>query len=95
MGAFQLCDCAVPLVLPGSSQHLIAFLALQGRPMTRDAAAGALWPDVSEAQAHASLRSAIWRLDEITRQAMQVDILARIHRAADPIRCWTRKQVLL
>ena len=75
MGAFQLSEGAVPVVLPGGSQRLMAFLALRGRPMTRAAAAGALWPDVSEAQAHASLRSAIWRLDKITREAMQVDVL--------------------
>lgn len=75
MGAFQLSDGAIPVVLPGGSQRLIAFLALKGRPMTRAAAAGALWPDVSEEQAHASLRSAIWRLDKITREAMQVDVL--------------------
>ena len=75
MGAFQLSEGAIPVVLPGGSKRLIAFLALKGRPMTRAAAAGALWPDVSEEQAHASLRSAIWRLDKITREAMQVDVL--------------------
>lgn len=75
MGAFQLSDGAIPVVLPGGSQRLIAFLALKGRPMTRAAAAGALWPDVSEEQAHASLRSAIWRLDKVTREAMQVEVL--------------------
>ncbi len=75
MGAFQLSEGAIPVVLPGGSQRLIAFLALKGRPMTRAAAAGALWPEVSEEQAHASLRSAIWRLDKITREAMQVDVL--------------------
>ncbi len=75
MGAFQLSEGAIPVILPGGSQRLIAFLALKGRPMTRAAAAGALWPDVSEEQAHASLRSAIWRLDKITREAMQVDVL--------------------
>lgn len=75
MGAFQLAEGAVPVVLPGGSQRLLAFLALQGRRMTRVAAAGALWPDVSEAQAHANLRSAIWRLDKITREAMRVNVL--------------------
>ncbi|MEI7926647.1 MAG: bacterial transcriptional activator domain-containing protein [Chloroflexota bacterium] len=75
MGAFQLSDGAIPVVLPGGSQRLIAFLALKGRPMARAAAAGALWPDGSEEQAHASLRSAIWRLDKITRDAMQVNVL--------------------
>lgn len=75
MGAFQLSEGAVPIVLPGGSQRLMAFLALRGRPMTRNATAGALWPDVSEEQAHASLRSAIWRLDKISREAMKVDVL--------------------
>jgi DNA-binding SARP family transcriptional activator len=75
LGAFEFSDGAVPLLLPGGAQRLIAFLALQDRAITRDAAAGALWPDVSEEQAHASLRSAIWRLDEITREALQVDVV--------------------
>lgn len=75
MGAFRLHEGAVPILLAGGSQRLVAFLALQGRPMTRTATAGALWPDVPEAQAHASLRSAIWRLDKITRDAMKVDVL--------------------
>ena len=75
MGAFQLSEGAVPVVLPGGSQRLLAFLALHERPVARAAAAGALWPDVSETQAHANLRSAIWRLDKITREAMRVDVL--------------------
>ena len=75
MGAFRLHEGAVPILLAGGSQRLVAFLALQGRPMTRTATAGALWPDAPEAQAHASLRSAIWRLDKITRDAMKVDVL--------------------
>ena len=75
VGAFQLSEGAIPVVLPGGSQRLIAFLALKGRPMARAAAAVALWPEVSDQQAYASLRSAIWRLDQVTRDAMQVDVL--------------------
>lgn len=75
MGAFELVDEAVPVVLTGASQRLIAFVALQGRAVTRTATAGALWPDVSDAQAHASLRSAIWRLEETAREALSVDVL--------------------
>ena len=81
MGAFQLSESAVPVVLPGGSQRLIAFLALQGRPMTRATAAGTLWPEASEAQAHANLRSAIWRLDQVTREAIEVGVLD-LHLAA-------------
>ena len=73
MGAFQLFEGTTPIVLSCGSQRLLAFLALQGRPVARSAVAGGLWPDVSETQAHASLRSAIWRLDRITREAMRVD----------------------
>jgi DNA-binding SARP family transcriptional activator len=75
IGAFQLVEGAIPVVLGGTSQRLIAFVALQGRPISRTAAAYALWPDASEAQAHASLRSAIWRMEELAREAMKIDVL--------------------
>lgn len=75
MGAFQLTEGAVPVILSGSSQRLVAFVALQSRPTTRDAVAFALWPDAPEAQAHASLRSAIWRLENLARASMQIDVL--------------------
>jgi DNA-binding SARP family transcriptional activator len=74
-GAFQLSAGAIPLVLQRNAQRLLAFLALSGRTVSRDATAGALWPDASEARAHASLRSAISRLDEITRESVEVDYL--------------------
>jgi len=50
------------LNLPPSTHRLLAYLALQSAPPTRSAAAGALWPDVAEQQARATLRSTIWRL---------------------------------
>ena len=43
--------------------------------MTRAAVAGTLWPDASETNAHGSLRSALSRLDAITREALEVDFL--------------------
>jgi DNA-binding SARP family transcriptional activator len=43
--------------------RLTAFLALQsGRCVHRDTASSTLWPEVPEANAHASLRSALWRM---------------------------------
>jgi DNA-binding SARP family transcriptional activator len=50
-------------VAPGL-QRLVAYLCLSGRP-ARTAVAGQLWPEVSEEHAHASLRSAVWRLARI------------------------------
>jgi DNA-binding SARP family transcriptional activator len=50
--------------LPRSVQRLIAYLGLSRRP-ARGAVAGALWPDASEARAHSSLRSSLWRLHKV------------------------------
>jgi DNA-binding SARP family transcriptional activator len=47
--------------LPRGAQRLIAHLSLCGRP-GRGAIAGQLWPDVPEAHAYGSLRSALWRV---------------------------------
>jgi DNA-binding SARP family transcriptional activator len=48
--------------LPMSTQRLVAFLALNGRPLQRLHVAGKLWIDASEEHANASLRTALWRL---------------------------------
>jgi DNA-binding SARP family transcriptional activator len=58
--------------LPGGSQRLLAFLALQERTLMRDAVAGSLWPDASEDHAHASLRSALNRLTMIAHEAVLI-----------------------
>jgi DNA-binding SARP family transcriptional activator len=50
--------------LPRGVQRLVAHLCLSHRP-TRNATAGHLWPDVPEAHAHGSLRSALWRLNKV------------------------------
>jgi DNA-binding SARP family transcriptional activator len=50
----------VPLPLP--AQRVVAFLALNGRPVRRAALAEKLWSDVTGAHALGSLRSALWRL---------------------------------
>jgi DNA-binding SARP family transcriptional activator len=47
--------------LPRGVQRLVAFLCMSRGP-ARTEVAGRLWPDVAEAQAQASLRSALWRL---------------------------------
>ncbi len=73
LGAFRLLDGDEARVLPAGSQRLLAFLAFQNRTVTRTAAAGALWPEASEPHAHAALRSALSRLDAVSRRAVRVD----------------------
>jgi DNA-binding SARP family transcriptional activator len=50
--------------LPRAVQRLVAHLSLSRCP-DRNAIAGQLWPDVPEAHAHGSLRSALWRLKRV------------------------------
>jgi SARP family transcriptional regulator, regulator of embCAB operon len=47
-------------------------LALQDHLLTRQEVAGTLWPQVSDAQARASLRAALSRLDQPARRAVKV-----------------------
>jgi len=57
--------------LPQSVQRLVARICLAGRP-PRSAIAGQLWPDVPEDHAHASLRSALWRLHKAVPGLVEV-----------------------
>lgn len=50
------------MLLPEGSQRLLAYLALKGRRIHRQAVAGTLWPVATEAHASSSLRSALGRL---------------------------------
>ncbi|HET9672833.1 MAG TPA: bacterial transcriptional activator domain-containing protein [Actinomycetota bacterium] len=63
LGGFQLeTDEGLALILPEGSQRLLAFLALKGRLLQRQAVAGTLWPVATEVHASSSLRSALSRL---------------------------------
>lgn len=60
---FQL-QCSENFVdLPLGSQRVLAFLALQTRPLSRSYVASILWMDYDEERAGASLRSALWRIN--------------------------------
>jgi DNA-binding SARP family transcriptional activator len=60
------------LGMSAGSQRLLAFLAVRDRQVTRHQVAGSLWPEVSDAQAGASLRSAVSRLGGTARHAVRV-----------------------
>jgi len=51
-----------PVLLPMSSQRVLAFVALQDQPVLRTYVAGKLWLDSTDEHATGSLRSALWRL---------------------------------
>jgi DNA-binding SARP family transcriptional activator len=61
MGGFALAGDGAEVAVAPSAQRLIAFLALQRRPLERAYVAGTLWLDASQASANARLRTALWR----------------------------------
>jgi DNA-binding SARP family transcriptional activator len=54
------------------SERLLAFLAVSRSAIPRIYVAGVLWPDVPQRLAYASLRSAVWRLEQISRSVLDV-----------------------
>jgi len=62
LNAFELVCEGTLVSVPMSAQRLLALLALNPHPLLRPYVAGTLWPRTSEERAHASLRSALWRL---------------------------------
>lgn len=67
LGGFQLRVGGRVVSLPLPPQRLLAFLALQNRPLLRPYVAGALWPEASESRAAGNLRSALWRLAQCSK----------------------------
>jgi DNA-binding SARP family transcriptional activator len=61
LGGFEVRRDGEPVPLTPIAQRLVAFLALQRRPLQRLHVAGMLWTDASEEHANASLRTALWR----------------------------------
>jgi DNA-binding SARP family transcriptional activator len=73
LGGFALTSGAEPVSLPPSAQRVLAFLALAERPLARAYVSGSLWPDRSEARAAASLRTAVWRLQQAGPHLINAD----------------------
>jgi DNA-binding SARP family transcriptional activator len=73
---FQIIQGDRPVSLPLGAQRLVAFLALQDRPVLRVFVAGNLWLDKAEKLACASLRSALWQL---RRNGLDVVTVSRNH----------------
>jgi DNA-binding SARP family transcriptional activator len=58
------------LRLTPTAERVLAFLALARRPVRRHQLAGTLWPDVTDRQALARLRSALWKVPAAHRGAL-------------------------
>lgn len=79
LSGFELRWGGRPVVVPYGSQRLVAFLALQSRPVQRAFVGGSLWPETSEDRAGARLRSAIWRLPAPGGRAVVSSTATHLH----------------
>jgi DNA-binding SARP family transcriptional activator len=70
LNAFSLHCGGERVRLPVAVQRLVAFLALNPRPVPRAHVAAVLWPDATTDRAAGSLRSLLWRISHIHRRAL-------------------------
>ena len=73
LGGFRLIEGQDRMAVPGSAERLLAFLALARGVVKRALVAGTLWPEASERHAFGNLRSALSRLGNGGRRAVQAD----------------------
>jgi len=64
LGAFELSIAERPVTIPAALQRAVAYLALRGR-CGRSRLAGTLWPEATEIRAMSSLRTGIWRINQV------------------------------
>ena len=57
------------LSIPLSARRVVAYVALRGRS-SRAEVAGTLWPEVSDSKAQACLRTALWRLRQLSEHPL-------------------------
>lgn len=73
LGGFSVSSRLGTVPLPECTWRLVAMLALALQPVRRSRIAGTLWCDKDEGRAHASLRSALWRLNQATPGLVDAD----------------------
>jgi DNA-binding SARP family transcriptional activator len=72
VGRFAV-SCEGGRELPLSARRVLAFLALEAGPVSREYLAFSLWPDAGEARATANLRTAVWEVRRIRSDIVVVD----------------------
>ncbi len=78
LGEFTASQDSQTIDIAPAGQRVLAMLALSDIGMSRATLAGTLWPDKSQSRATANLRSALWRLPEEVRAALDSNAV-RLH----------------
>lgn len=72
LGGFRLLAGDDQIAVGSGTERLLAFLGLDSRPVSRHLMSAMLWPDAPERRAHASLRSALARLDGTGKRILHI-----------------------
>jgi DNA-binding SARP family transcriptional activator len=75
LGGFELRCGGRAVRVPLSVERVLAFVALQNRPINRSVVAGTLWPETTDERAGANLRSALWRLRRISVNLLETSAM--------------------
>lgn len=87
---FDLCRDGQRVELPPGAQRLVAFVALKGRVLQRGYVSGTLWMDYNQDAANANLRTALWRLRQLsyplirtspTQLSLSADVIVDVREA--------------
>jgi DNA-binding SARP family transcriptional activator len=70
---FRLSVSGISIRLAPTAQRVVALLALRRGPRERELIAGTLWPESSQSEAAASLRTALWRIRIIDTELITGD----------------------
>jgi DNA-binding SARP family transcriptional activator len=81
LGGFELRVPGAPEQPPVHVQRLLAFLALQRRPLQRAYVSGHLWFDLSQEHANGCLRSTLWRMSRYPQPLVEA---TTTHLALEP-----------
>ena len=85
LDGFWVVDGQQTLSIPLSARRVVAFVALRGRS-SRAEVAGTLWPEVSDSKAQACLRTALWRLRQLSVQPLVTgDETLRVDESVDVV----------
>ena len=76
LDGFRLFHGGQAVAMSRGSEQLLAFVALRRQSVGRILVAGTLWPNVDERRAYAALRSALARLDVVSRAALEISPLS-------------------
>jgi DNA-binding SARP family transcriptional activator len=83
LGGFSLVCDSTHVTLPCNARRVVAYLALQRRPLSRVSLASSLWMDAPEDRAGSNLRTALWRIREmagsvVTVQGSAIELAGRV-----------------